>query len=204
MNQSNSTLIGWFSDRPMFTLLLILVFVFGLFMGFAFYLDSQVDRLEEKLDYRPPARYAAESPNVPPDQRISFEQARVGQKIYVPVYSHIYYAGGRPYLLETTLSVRNTDLEKSMMINMIEYYDSEGNQIRSYLDAPLRLRPLETAEFLVKMKDTQGGAGANFLVEWVSKQKVSAPVVEAIMVGSMNTQAICFARPGRVIEDKNP
>lgn len=151
---------------------------------------------------RPDRRYTPPKPNVLPANRVPLEQAVRGQRIYVPVYSHVYYAGGKPYLLEATLSVRNTDPERRITINSVEYYDSEGTWIRGFLEAPLTLAPLATTEFLIPSHDTQGGAGANFLVEWVSEGPVATPLVECMMAGMSGTHGLSFARSGHVIVDK--
>ena len=39
-----------------------------------------------------------------------------GHTVYVPVYSHIYDKGGEPHLLETTVSIRNTNPEQPIEI----------------------------------------------------------------------------------------
>ena len=48
----------------------------------------QVEDLDEKLKYIPPQPKGAE---------ISPKSAAAGQKVYVPVYSHIYAKGGKPF-----------------------------------------------------------------------------------------------------------
>jgi hypothetical protein len=128
----------------------------------------------------------------------------MGQTIYVPVYSHIYfggkrYGGKRQYLLAVTLSIRNTDPQKAMLVTSIRYYDSEGQLLQDYLERPMRLGPLVSTEVFVDEHDVRGGAGANFLVEWRAEELVNVPLVEAIMVGITGTQALSFTSPGRVI-----
>ena len=51
--------------------------------------------------------------------------------VYVPVYSHIYARGGKPYLLEATLSLRNTDTDLSISIVRVDYFDTGGKLVRS-------------------------------------------------------------------------
>ncbi len=103
--------------------------------------------------------------------------------IYVPVYSHIYAKGGKPFLLEATLSIRNSDPKEDIAIASVRYYDTNGKLIRDYLEKPMLLKPLATTEFLVAQKETEGGSGANFIVEWVSDTKVNEPIIEAVMIG---------------------
>jgi len=152
---------------------------------------TQVDDIDEKLKYVPPQTKAAE---IPPKSVVA------GQVVYVPVYSHIYAKGGKPFLLETTLSVRNSDPNVKITIASVRYYDTNGNLIKDYLDKPLLLKPLATAEFLVSQKEIEGGSGANFMVEWISDTMVNTPVIEAVMVGTEGQMSISFVRTGVAIE----
>ena len=123
-----------------------------------------------------------------------------GQSIYVPAYSHVYYSdSARPYQLAVTLSVRNTDRELPIVLESVRYHDSAGKLVRSYLKAPVELPPLATDEFYVRESDTTGGSGANFLVDWVAEHEVSAPVVEAVMIGTTGAQGISLICSGRVV-----
>ena len=123
----------------------------------------------------------------------------VKQTIYVPAYSHIYYySRNHRIYLAITLSIRNTDLKHPILVMSVRYYDTPGQLIREYLDRPKQLAPLESIDFVVEERDTSGGAGANFIVEWMAEERVNDPVVEAVMISS-GTQGISFVSPGRVI-----
>jgi hypothetical protein len=120
---------------------------------------------------------------------------RVHQAAYVPVYSHIYYDGGRPYMLEITLSIRNIDPNEPVYLSKADYYDTDGKLSKSKVDRLIVLEPLQTIEFLVERHDASGGSGANFIVEWHAADKsVHAPLIEAVMVGRSGTNAISFVR----------
>ncbi len=101
---------------------------------------TQVEDIDEKLKYIPPQTTAAEIPS---------KAVVAAQMVYVPVYSHIYAKGGKPFLLETTLSVRNPDPNENITIASVRYYDTNGKLIRDYLENPMLLKPLATTEFLV-------------------------------------------------------
>jgi len=154
---------------------------------------TQVEDIDEKLKYIPPQTIAAE---------ISSKAVVAGQRVYVPVYSHIYAKGGKPFLLEATLSVRNSDPSEDLTIASVRYYDTNGNLIKDYLEKPMLLKPLATAEFLVAQKEIEGGSGANFIVEWVSDTKVNQPVIEAVMIGIEGQTSISFVRTGVAIDKK--
>jgi len=152
---------------------------------------TQVEDIDEKLKYIPPQTKAAE---------ISPKSVVAGQMVYVPVYSHIYAKGGKPFLLEATLSVRNSDPNEDITIASVRYYDTNGNLIKDYLEKPMLLKPLGTSEFLVAQKEIEGGSGANFIVEWISDTKVNKPVIEAVMIGIEGQTSISFVRTGIAIE----
>ncbi|NES02221.1 MAG: DUF3124 domain-containing protein [Okeania sp. SIO2F4] len=146
--------------------------------------------------------------NSPPAQKteiILTENLEIttGQTIYVPIYSHVYYANQqRIYNLSATLSIRNTDLENPIIITGVKYYDTEGKLLKQYLQNQLKLNPLVSRDFYLEQKDTTGGSGANFLVEWVAEKQVNEPIIEAVMVGVSGSQAVAFSSSGRVIENK--
>jgi len=45
-------------------------------------------------------------------------------------------------------------------------------------------------------------AGANFIVRWESPNKVSIPVIQAVMIGTASTQGISFVCDGVVLEER--
>ncbi|MBW4628586.1 MAG: DUF3124 domain-containing protein [Brasilonema octagenarum HA4186-MV1] len=131
-------------------------------------------------------------------------KAVMGETIYVPIYSHIYHGDKkRIFDLAATLSIRNTDLSNSIIITSVRYYDSNGKQLRQYLERPIQLDALASTDFVVDRTDTSGGVGANFLVEWVAQTKVFQPVVEAVMIGTDFQQGISWISPGKVIKSQS-
>lgn len=128
----------------------------------------------------------------------------MGQTIYVPVYSHIYH-NKQPEIfnLTVTLSIRNTDLTNPIIITSVRYYDSDGKLVKQYLERPIQIDRLATIDFVVNRTDTSGGAGANFIVEWVAETEISEPVVEAVMISTASQQGISWSSPGRVIKSQN-
>jgi hypothetical protein len=127
----------------------------------------------------------------------------LGQTVYVPVYSHIY-ADDRyrntPFLLTATLSIRNTDPDKSLTLKSVDYYDSEGLLLHRYLDKPVAIGPLGSTYHVVPESESKGGAGAKFLVEWEAPAAVIEPIIESVMIGTKMQQGISFISTGRVIK----
>ena len=124
-----------------------------------------------------------------------------GQIVYAPIYSHIYEGGGTTKLnLSANLSVRNTNMENTIEIISVDYYDSDGKLVKQYLDDPKTLMPLASEFFFVARSDTAGGWGANFIVTWKSTKPVNPPIIESLMSGWSGTHAYSFVSPGRVIK----
>ena len=81
----------------------------------------------------------------------------------------------------------------------VQYFDTKGTLVKTYLSGSVVLAPLETAEFLVEKADYSGGSGANFMVEWRGQEDVTVPHIEAVMVGFDGQRTVSFARSGRAV-----
>ena len=123
-----------------------------------------------------------------------------GQTVYVPVYSHIYVGNReKPFLLATTLSIRNIDPSYPIQITVVDYYETQGKFLKHDLKKIATLKPLESIRYVIPEKDKTGGSGANIIVEWKSEQMVNPPIVESIMIGAQSSQGISFTSRGRAI-----
>jgi Protein of unknown function (DUF3124) len=131
-------------------------------------------------------------------------EAVLGQTVYVPAYSHLTHDENRVISLAINLSVRNTDPDHPITVFSVRYYDNDGKLLGEYLDRPIVIPPMASRTYVVGQKHHHGGTGANFIVEWSAKQKVSEPIIEAIMVGVSGTQGMTFRSPGRVVRTKAP
>ena len=126
----------------------------------------------------------------------------MGQTIYVPIYSSILYFDDRQTReLSAMLSIHNIDLEWKIEITRVDYYNTRGQFVRSYLGDPKWLAPLETTTFVVEEMDRTGGTGANFVVAWQAQNNVSSPLVEAVMVGSGSQGSLALITSGKVIRN---
>ena len=82
----------------------------------------------------------------------------------------------------------------------VRYYDTGGRLVQEYLEAPVVLPPLASADFLVESRDMAGGVGANFLVDWSAEEPAHDPLIEAVMVGVAGNHAISFVSSGRPMD----
>jgi hypothetical protein len=157
--------------------------------------EERLHAIEDTVQHEPPRAYTPPNLDAYAVTDVSVASLPVHQAAYVPAYSHIYYDGGRPYLLETTLSLRNVDPKRPIYLSSVEYYDTNGKLSKKQVDRLIKLEPLQTIEFLVERHDVTGGSGANFIVEWhAATRDTHAPLIEAVMVGRSGTHAISFVR----------
>lgn len=186
----------WFMEHGVGILILLAI----AFMAFVYTqsrtnTEERLDAIEDTVKHQPRRSYAAPDLDAYAAKDVSTKTLPVHQAVYVPVYSHIYYDGGRPYLLEATLSIRNVDPKRPIYVSAVEYYDTDGNLSKRQVDRLIELKPLQTIEFLIERHDASGGSGANFIVEWhAGTNDTHAPLIEAVMVGRSGTNAISFVR----------
>ncbi len=138
-----------------------------------------------------------------PRETLNSSEILRGQKIFVPFYSQIYQPEGFSRLdLAGTLSIHNTSETDEIRVTKVAYFNTSGKLVKKCLEGSHSiLSPLATTQFGITRQDESGGAGANFIVEWVSEKSVSDPVVETVMVTTLGTQGYTFITSGRVIED---
>ncbi|PIE74791.1 MAG: hypothetical protein CSA18_03140 [Deltaproteobacteria bacterium] len=120
-----------------------------------------------------------------------------GETVYVSVYSHVYGGPKQSKVkLSSILSIRNTDTSNRITISKVDYYDTKGKYIESYIKSNQTLGPLETTNFYIREYDMRGGSGAKFIVKWHSAKKVNQPAIESLMLGLMSGQGISFVCRG--------
>lgn len=128
-----------------------------------------------------------------------------GQTLYVPVYSHIYSGDReRPIYLAVTVSIRNTDPAASIQVTAVDYYDSNGKQIRRFLEKPITLAPMASTRYVIQESDKSGGSGANFLISWQSKTPVNPPLTQGVMISTASQLGISFVTQGVPIVATKP
>jgi hypothetical protein len=121
--------------------------------------------------------------------------------VYVPAYAAIRIGGGKGRLeLATTLSIHNVSREAPLVIERIDYHDTAGRRVQSFLSRPIALKPLATVEAFVPAEDVRGGTGANFIVDWAAAGPIAPPAVEAVMIGAIGSASYSFVSVGRAVD----
>lgn len=91
------------------------------------------------------------------DHQVSKSDMVYQDLIYVPIYSDIYVDIQNPNcLLAATLSIRNTSYQDSLFVSQIDYFDTSGKLVKSYIDNPISLPPMATVNYVVERDDNTG------------------------------------------------
>ena len=122
-----------------------------------------------------------------------------GEVLYVPVYSSIYHQNDRTFDLTATLSIHNVDINSNITVTKINYHNTNGEFVRSFIQDEFVLNPLQSKQFIVKQTDISGGIAAKFIIQWFSEKRVLKPIVEAVMISTSSQQGISFKTESRVI-----
>lgn len=115
------------------------------------------------------------------------DELSAGQTLYLPVYSKIWHGdrvieGQYPIdrLVSALISIRNTSLKTPIRIVSARYYSTDGKLLKEYLSKPAVIGAMGTLELFVERKETEGGSGANFVIQWDAATATNPPLVEAV------------------------
>jgi len=135
----------------------------------------------------------------------SSDRVAIRRTVYVGAYSSVRLGGGKGKVdLATTLSIHNTSDERPLNVVRIDYFDTAGNLVHSYLPKPIAIRPFGTVEAFVPAENTRGGTGANFVVEWTATGLITDPLIETVMVGTAGAQGFAFTSRGKPMIKETP
>lgn len=115
------------------------------------------------------------------------EELSQGQTLYLPIYSHIWHGnkivdGKYPVKSQVSalVSIRNTSLKTPIRITTARYYSTDGKLLKEFLPKPVEIGAMGTLELFVERKESEGGSGANFIIQWDAVSTTNPPVVEAV------------------------
>lgn len=115
------------------------------------------------------------------------EELSKGQTLYLPIYSHIWHGnkivdGKYPVKSQVSalVSIRNTSLNVPIRISSARYYSTDGKLLKEFLAKPVEIGAMGTLELFVERKESEGGSGANFIIQWDAATTTNPPVVEAV------------------------
>ena len=123
--------------------------------------------------------------------------------VYVPIYSDIYSRSKDVhFLLTATLSIRNTSYSDTLLISTIDYFDTQGELVRNYLDKTIFIKPMASIDYVINQDDDTGGTGANFIVILHTQSNTVRPVIQSVMISTNGQQGIAFTTEGISISKK--
>lgn len=146
-----------------------------------------------------------ETKNVLSDRQSEINSAKIdsgtiNKKVYVPIYSDIYNRSkDTKVLLTATLSIRNTSETDTLYIGRVDYYNTEGNLVRKYIESSIYLKPMESIAYVIEEDDDVGGVGANFMLEWYANKPIQ-PLFQAVMMSGLGNKAFSFTTEGFEVE----
>lgn len=121
-------------------------------------------------------------------------------RTYLSVYSHIYTnSQHRIHELTATISLRNVNPEDTIYISKADFYNTEGQLIKRFLDHPIFIAPMETFEMVIEETDNSGGSGANFIFDWLKNLSSADPLFEGVMISTAGQQGLSFTTQGKRI-----
>lgn len=141
-----------------------------------------------------------QSPGLDWSQRevqMSMDSTRILGSSYLPIYSEVYsYSPETTFPLTATVSIHNPSQSDSVFISKADYYNTHGTLIRSYVDQPIYVKPMESLQIVINENDASGGTGANFVFDWVVKKGSNEPFFEALMISTSGQQGMSFTTQG--------
>lgn len=155
-----------------------------------------------------PAGAVAEQTARAPDQLSRFASSQtdvperrtwtVRRSVYVPGYARLRLGSGKGNVdFGTTLSIHNASEAKPLVIERIDYFDTAGQLVQRFIGRPIAIRPVATIEIFVAADDIRAGSGANFIVGWAASAPMPEPIIEAVMLGTLGTNAFALVSRGQ-------
>jgi len=123
-----------------------------------------------------------------------------GQVLYMPIYSNIPSNYKHLHNLSAILAIHNTDLNNKITITKADFFNTDGNMVKSFVSAEQSIKPLATVIITIPRED-QSGTGANFIIEWLAEKPVNEPLIESIMIDLSGNLGLSFLSSGRVIRE---
>ena len=118
-------------------------------------------------------------------------------RTYLSVYSSIYsLSEHKTHDLTATVSMRNVHPTDTVYLTQADYFNTDGDLVKHYLQFPILIEPLETLEIVINERDRTGGTGATFIVHWSADSTIPPPYFEAVMISTPGSQGLSFTTKG--------
>jgi hypothetical protein len=123
--------------------------------------------------------------------------------IYIPIYSKVPIEhNARKHGLTVTMSIRNTSLRDTIYIEDIDYYNSQGELVRKYLNDIMFLTPMQSTSYVIEESDIEREVEGSFIVNWGATGSKLKPVFQGVMISNHGPQGISFITEGVSVSAK--
>ena len=124
-----------------------------------------------------------------------------GQTLYLPIATN-YMKDDVSFRVTAEVIIHNTDPDHAINLVKMDFYDTDGKLVKSYLQEPLKLNPASGRRFRVKDSvPDAAGAAAHFIIQWQADNKVVAPLVSGLLLGSRGTRGYAITTAPRIIRE---
>lgn len=138
---------------------------------------------------------------------LAAEELSNGQTLYLPVYSKIWY-GDRvikdkyplEHYLSALVSIRNASFKTPIRVLSARYYSTDGKLISEFVPKPITIGAMGTYELFIERKESEGGSGANFVIQWDSVVPANPPIVEAVHADISGPRTLSFVTLARPVQ----
>lgn len=138
---------------------------------------------------------------------VAAEELSNGQTLYLPIYSKIWY-GDRiiknkyplEHYLSALVSIRNTSLKTPIRVLSARYYNTDGKLLNEFVLKPITIGAMGTHELFIERKESEGGSGASFVIQWDSAVPTNPPIVEAVHADISGPRTLSFTTSTRQIQ----
>ncbi len=129
-----------------------------------------------------------------------------GETLYLPIYSHVWHGDTHPIKgeplkanMSALVSIRNTSLKTPLRLISARYYNTNGKLLKEFVTAPKGIAAMGTVELFIEKSESEGGSGANFIIQWEAATPTNPPVVEAVHIDNQASRPYSFITTARII-----
>ncbi len=107
-----------------------------------------------------------------------------------------------PINVNATIVIHNTDPDHAINIVKMDFYNTSGRLVETYLQQPLKLNPSAGTRVHVKNPlSGQEGTAAHFVIQWQADTKVVEPLVRGLLMGARGTRGYSFDTTPRIVRE---
>lgn len=124
-----------------------------------------------------------------------------GQTLYLPIATS-YVTDDYSFNVNSTIFIHNTDPDHAINIVKMDFYNTSGKLVETYLQQPMKLNPSAGTRLHVKNTLTgEEGTVAHFVIQWQADTKVVEPLVRGLLMGARGTRGYSFDTTPRIVQE---